>query len=207
VNTRSSLSVAGVAAALALAGCGNAGNTSTQAAASSPASNATASGNTSTQAAASSPASNATASPSCESQADAWKNSGGASHIGAIVSDLSAIQKAADSVLSAMNTRDDLSSAETALRSAAASLQSDAQTAGAALPPACIPGMRFSYRQALTDFSKTAGDFQNWVSELRSDSDRMALGDAQAGTNAMNAGDVKFDAADAALQTFINSRS
>jgi hypothetical protein len=196
VNTRSSLTSAAIVAAVALAGCSNTGNVSTQAAASSPAASSPA---------ASSPAASATAS-SCESRADAWKNNGGASHIGPIVSDLSAIQKAADSILGATGTRNDLSSAESALQSAAASLQSDVRTAEAALPPACIVGVQLPYRQALADYSKTAEDFQNWVSELHKDSGTVALGDAQAGTNAMNEGDAKFDAANAALQMFINSQ-
>jgi hypothetical protein len=201
VNTRSSLTSAAIVAAVALAGCSNTGNVSTQAAASSPAASSPAASSP----AASSPAASATAS-SCESRADAWKNNGGASHIGPIVSDLSAIQKAADSILGATGTRNDLSSAESALQSAAASLQSDVRTAEAALPPACIVGVQLPYRQALADYSKTAEDFQNWVSELHKDSGTVALGDAQAGTNAMNEGDAKFDAANAALQMFINSQ-
>jgi hypothetical protein len=160
-------------------------------------------GSTEPQAAANNPASSAQASPSCQSQALAWKNGGGASHIEAIVSDLSAIQKA---FAATENTGTDLSGAESALQSAAASLRSDVQTAETALPPVCIAGLRLPYRQALTDYSNAAGDFQNTVSELRRGNDSVAMGDAQAGTNAIGAGDTKFDAADAALNRFGNSQ-
>jgi hypothetical protein len=194
VNTRSSPAIAAIAAALALTGCastGSSGNTgSTE--------------STETQAAANNSASSAPASPPCQTQALAWKNGGGASHIGAIVSDLSAIQQA---FAATENTGTDPSSADSALQSAAALLRSEVRTAEAALPPACIPGLRFPYRQALTDYSNAAGDFQETVSELRRGNDSVAMADAQAGTNAIGAGNTKFDAADAALNTFVNSQS
>jgi hypothetical protein len=192
VNTRSSLAIAATTAALVVTGCGSTGSAGSTAS----------TGSTETQAAANDSPSSASASSSCQSEALAWKDGGGASHIGAIVSDLSAVQKALAATQDAGNGS---SSAESALQSAAASLRSDVHTAEAALPPACIPGLRLPYRQALTDYSSAARDFQNTVSELRRGKDSAAMADAQAGTNAMGAGDNQFDAADAALNTFLNS--
>jgi hypothetical protein len=187
VNNRSWLASAAIAAAVALTGCGSSGSTES----------------TEASAAANNSVSSAPVSPSCQPKALAWKNGGGASHIEAIVSDLSAIQKA---FAATDNAGTDSSSGESALQSAAASLRSDVQTAEAALPPACIPGLRLPYQQALKDYSKAAGDFEDTVSELRRGDDSAAMGDAQAGTNAIGAGDAKFDAADAALNTFVNNQ-
>ena len=193
MNTRSLLAIAATTAALALTGCGTTGSTEST----------RNTGSTETRTAANNSASSAPASSSCQSEALAWENGGGASDIEAIVSDLSAVQRA---FAATENTGTDPSSADSALQSAAASLRSDVHTAEAALPPLCIPGLRLSYRQALTDYSNAARDFQNTASELRRGDDSVAIGDAQAGTNAIGAGDTKFDAADAALNTFVNSQ-
>lgn len=151
------------------------------------------------------PASQAAApQPSCQDQAVSWKNNGGASDADAIEGDLSGIQKAATSFQTAANSGGDLSGAESALQSASASLQSDAQSAEADLPPACIPGVRRPYAQGLADYFKAAGDYQNSVSELGSGSDDVALGDVEAGTKAMNAGNGKINTAVTALKAFEN---
>lgn len=187
MSTRSSSAIATIVAALALAGCGSsAGTGGTDSA-----------GSAATRAAVGSLESSAPASPSCQSQALAWKNGGGASHLNPIVSDLSAIQDAF--------AGSDRSPA--ALQAAAASLRSDVHAAEAALPPPCIPGMRPAYGLALTDYSKAAGDFQDTASEQRNGNDSVALADAQAGTDAMGAGDTEISAADADLSRFVGSES
>lgn len=190
MSTGSSSAIATIVAALALAGCGSSAGTGGT-------DSTDSTGSAGSHAAVGSLESSAPASPSCQSQALAWKNGGGASHLNPIVSDLSAIQNAF--------AGSDRSPA--ALQAAATSLQSDVHAAEAALPPACIPGMRQAYGLALTDYSKAAGDFQDTASEQRSGNDSVALADAQAGTNAMGAGDTEISAAYADLSSFVSSES
>ena len=106
----------------------------------------------------------------------AWRDNGGKTQLAAVSSDLTGVEDAGTTLAAAMNASTDLSGPESALQSAAVSLQSDAQAAEADLPPACIPGVRRAYGAALTDYSKAAADYQNGVSELGSGSYDVATG-------------------------------
>jgi hypothetical protein len=143
--------------------------------------------------------------PSCTDLAVTWRDNGGRTQLGAVVTDLTAIRNAATNLESAANTGGDVSGPEAALQSAAASLGSDTQAAEADPPPACVPGLRSNYEAALTDYSKTASDYQNAVSALASGSYGVAGGDVTAGTTAASAGDTRFLAAAAAMKAFNNS--
>lgn len=153
--------------------------------------------------AASAPA--APSSPDCHSQAVAWRNAGGQAQVNAITADLNSIQSAARSLAAAINNGTDESAAESALQTAAASLGSDSQAGEANLPPACIPGFRGDYGQALTDFSKAAADWQDGITELVGRDGNVATRDISAGTAADNAGNAKLSAAAEDLEAFDGS--
>lgn len=156
-------------------------------------------------------AASVTAPSSCQDQAVSWKDNGGASHLNAMEADLTDVSNAAEAFVAAADPGDYSSNVVSALQSASASLQSDAQSAETDLPPACIPGMRGPYAQALTDYSKAAGDFQDAVTEMSggmsSGGDAVAVGDVDAGNAAMSAGNGKIAAAATALTAFNNSQS
>ncbi len=136
-------------------------------------------------------------SPSCGSQGISWRGNGGKTDLKALLGDMNDIESAAGALEDAADAGDDLSGPEASLQSASASFGSDAQSGEADPPPSCIPGVRMAYLQAMTDYSKAAGNYQDAVSELSSDSDSVALGDMRAGTKAMNNGNTEIDTVDA----------
>lgn len=182
--------IAMAAIALAAAGCASVANSN------SAASQPSASGGT---------PSTVASSPDCHSEGTTWRNDGGQSQVDAVVADLNSVQHAAQSLAADMNAGTDESSAESSLQSAAASLGSDAQAAEANLPPACIPGFRTDYGQALTDLSKAAADWQDGVSELSNGNGDVATGDINAGTKAQEAGNAKLSGAAKDLEAFGSS--
>jgi hypothetical protein len=142
--------------------------------------------------------------PSCAAQVITWRDSGGSAQLTAVATDLTSIRSAGGALGAALAANADMSGPESALQSAAASLQSDAQAAEANLPPACVPGLRGAYGQALTDYSKASGDYQNAVSEMGSNSSAVALGDLEAGNAAATAGTGKLQTAAADMSAFNN---
>ena len=138
--------------------------------------------------------------PSCLSRARQWVTGGGKGEVDAVTSDLGDIQKAGLALGDALSAGSDLSGPESALQSASASLQSDAQAAEADPPPSCIKGMRADYTVGMTDYGKAAANYQDGVSELSGGSESVALGDIEAGNAATTAGTKKVEAATGALQ-------
>ena len=189
------LAAVAASALLALTACGGA-------ASSSPGhSSPSASASTSSPA---SPAS-AASSPDCNAQVASWRDSGGLDGLKAISTDLGSVQQATLSLAAALQNDTGLSDAESALQTAAASLQADVQSAQSDLPPECVPGLRQDERAALTDFDRAAIDSSNTVSAVENGDYSAADGDIRAANAAMSAGTGKLEAALSDVKQFNGS--
>ena len=93
--------------------------------------------------------------PNCNSQFASWRN-GALSEIEAIYTDLSKLHTADRSLASDLSSRANPSADESAVRTAAASVQADVQAVNADLPPSCVPHYRQDLHSALTDISRAA---------------------------------------------------
>lgn len=142
--------------------------------------------------------------PDCTSQVVSWRDNGGLSQLDAIVTDMGNVSSAATTLGADLSAGEDPSQDEASLQTAAASLQSDAQTAQANLPSSCVPHMRTDYGAALNDASKAALDCQDAVSELGSGNYAVATDDVSAANAAMTASGKKFQAATADVKAFSN---
>jgi len=129
---------------------------------------------------------------SCASEFDAWRSNGGGGDVSQFADALTSATNAAGKLAAADAAS--MSSAETTLQSSAASLQSDAETADAALPPSCVPHLDADLSRAYADYSTAAQDMENAVGEMNSNAD-VATGDLTAGVKAGEAGDAKLNTA------------
>lgn len=143
------------------------------------------------------PSSVATASPSgCASEAISWRNNGGQSQTEAVITDMGHVQSAATTLGTDLSAGTDTSRAQTSLKTAAASLQSDAQTAQANPPPSCVPHLTADESAALNNASKAALNCENAITELGSANYNVAVNDIEAATAAMaTSGEMFQDAA------------
>jgi len=161
------------------------------------------SGNTAASSAA--PSSSTSAAPSCASQVAAWVSGGGVSDLQAVGTDMGKLGQADTALSDAISAGEDVSQQEAALQTAAASVQADAQTANADLPPSCIPHFRTDLRAALTDADKAGIDSAETISEMSSGDYSVATADMQASDNAENAGNAKLTAALADIKAYENA--
>jgi hypothetical protein len=145
--------------------------------------------------------------PDCHAQATAWANGGGASQLSAVAADMGNLHEASLAIVSDMNAGNDTSADQAAIQTAAASLQSDSQTAEADPPPTCIPRMRADEDAALNDASKAAINCQNGVSEFGSGNDSVAVGDFDAAASDITASGNAFQAATADLNAWESGQS
>lgn len=157
-----------------------------------------------TSAAPSAAPASAASSPDCTSQVVSWRDNGGLSQLDTIVTDMGNVSSEATTLGADLSAGTDPSQDEASLQTAAASLQSDAQTAQANLPPSCVPHMRTDYGAALNDASKAALDCQDAVSELGSGNYAVAADDVNAANAAMTASGKKFQVATADVKAFSN---
>jgi hypothetical protein len=148
------------------------------------------------------PATASSAAPDCASQAVSWRDNGGLTQLEAITTDIGNVGSAASDLGTDLSAGADASQDEAALQTAAASLQSDSQTAQANLPPSCVAHMRADYGAALNDASKAALDCQDAVSELGSGNLSVAVGDMNAANAAISASNKKFEAAASDVKAF-----
>ena len=142
--------------------------------------------------------------PDCTSQVISWRDNGGLSQLEAVITDMGNVQSSATALGTDLSAGADTSQDQASLQTAAASLQSDSQTAQANLPPSCVPNMRTDEGAALNDASKGALDCQNAVSELGSGNYSVALDDVNASTAAITASGNKFQAATSDVNAFSN---
>jgi hypothetical protein len=174
---------------------GNRDATSKVTAASSTAASSTAASSAAASSAAASSAAASALPPDCQSQVISWRDNGGLSQLKAVMTNLGNVRQASTALGTDLSTGADASQDEGSLLIAAASLQSDAQTAQAALPPACVPGLRTDEDAALKDAAKSALDSQDAVSELASGNLNGATDDLKAANNGTSASRTKFQAA------------
>jgi hypothetical protein len=117
------------------------------------------------------------------------------------------LQKASLALAGDMNAGNDTAADQSAVQTAAASLQSDSQAAEANPAPPCIPGLRADESAALNDASKAAINCQDGVSELGSGNDGVATGDIEAASGEITASGNKFQAATADLKAWENGNA
>ena len=159
---------------------------------------------TSTASAAAAPAPAASTAPDCTSQVVSWRNNGGLNQLEAVMTDMGNVGTASTDLGADLSAGADASQDEAALQTAAASLQSDSETAQANLPPSCVPNLRTDEGAALNDASTAALNCENAISELGSGDFTVALGDMNAANTAISASSTKFQAATADVQAFDN---
>ena len=153
---------------------------------------------------AASPAAASASPPDCRSQVISWRDNGGVSQLEAVVTDMGNVQQASTALGTDLTTGADISRDEASLQTAAASLQSDAQTAQANLPPSCVPGLRTDEGAALDDAAKAALGCQDAVPELGSGNLSVATDDVNAASTAITASGTQFQAATSDVQAFSN---
>jgi hypothetical protein len=112
------------------------------------------------------------------------------------------IQQASEALASDLDAGNGTASDQSALQTAAASLQADAQAGEADPAPMCIHNLRADESAALNDASKAAINCQNAVSELGSGNDSVAVGDIEAATQEITASGNKFQAATTDVKTW-----
>jgi hypothetical protein len=149
--------------------------------------------------------SQASSPPSCASQLSAWRDSGAASQLQAIGTDLGNVSQAATSLGSDLSSGSDASADEATLQSASASLQSDAQAAEGNLIPDCMAGGSQAERAGLTDFSTSAADCQNAVGQITNGAYPVAKADMQAANAEMQSGTTEIGKATDALKAYSSS--
>jgi hypothetical protein len=142
--------------------------------------------------------------PDCTSQVVSWRGNGALSQLDAVVTDMGNVSSAATALGTDLSAGADPSQDEASLQTAAASLESDSQTAQANLPPSCVPHVRTDYGAALNDASKAALDCQDAVSELGSGNYTVAADDVNAANAAITASGKKFQTATSDVQAFNN---
>jgi hypothetical protein len=110
------------------------------------------------------------------------------------------VQSAASALGTDLSAGRDASKDETYLKTATASLQSDAQTAQANPPPSCVPNLRADESAALNNASKAAFNCENAISELGSANYNVAVSDIEAATAAIATSGEKFQDATSDVQ-------
>lgn len=144
------------------------------------------------------------ASPSCLAQVRSWISGGSSQQLGALQSDFSAFSMAARTFVT--DTADGGASASdvSAVQSAAANIQADAQAVEANPAPTCVPGMRPALMTAATDYQKAAIDADNAMGQYSAGADGSAIADLQDADAALNNGDNEIAAATTATEKFDN---
>jgi hypothetical protein len=141
--------------------------------------------------------------PTCISQLAAWRNSGVAD-VQAVATDMYNLGSADEALYQALTAGKDASAHKANLQTTAASVQADAQTAEANLPPSCIPNFRSDLRSGISDADKAGIDSGRAVRELTSGNYSVAIEDVMAADKAENAGIAKIQAAAADLKAYEN---
>jgi hypothetical protein len=164
--------------------------------------NSSSTGNTAaTSSLSAAPSTVATASPSgCAGQAISWRDNAGLSQTEAVITDMGHVQSAASALGTDLSAGKDASRDETSLKAAAASLQSDAQTAQANPPPSCVPRLTADESAALNNASKAALNCEHAITELGSTNYNVAVSDIEAATAAIATSGEKFQDATSDVQ-------
>jgi len=145
----------------------------------------------------------AVAQPDCATQARNWVNSGQLTSFG---SDVGSFGTAVQALASDMENGADTSSDTAAVESAAATIESGAQAVEANPGPACIPGVRGNVTAAAEDYSASAIDMTNALSELSAGNTAVATADVDSANAEMGKGNAKIAAATTAVKNFSASQ-
>jgi hypothetical protein len=166
------------------------------------ANNSSSTGNTTaTSSVSAAPSTVATASLSgCAGQAVSWRDTGGQSQTETVITDMGHVQSAASTLGTDLSAGTDTSRAETSLKTAAASLQADAQTAQANPPPSCVPHLTADEGAALSDASKAALSCESAITELGRSNYNVAVSDIEAATAAIATSEEMFQDATSDMQ-------
>lgn len=148
------------------------------------------------------PSSSGSIAASCISHVAAWRSSGGLSDVQAVATDMYNLGSADEALYHTLTAREDASAHETRLRTTAASVQADAQTAEANLPPSCMPNFKSDLRAGFNDADQAGIDSGHAVSEFTSGNYSAATADVRAADKAENAGTAKIQAAAADLKAY-----
>jgi hypothetical protein len=147
------------------------------------------------------PSAVATGSPSgCAGQAISWRDNGGQSQAEAVITDMGHVQSAASMLGTALSAGTDTSRAQTSLKTAAASLQSDIQTAQANPPPSCVPHLAADESAALNNASKAVLNCDNAITKLGTANYNVAVSDIEAASAAIATSGEKFQEATSDIQ-------
>jgi hypothetical protein len=120
----------------------------------------------------------------CMTQFTKWREGGGQADWRAVGEAVAGYGQAAAAVASS-----GLSAASVSqLTSTATTLRAAVHTAQAAMPPACVAGLRPTYDAALADFARTAQGAQNATRAAQNGDLRSAVSDVRASTGALIAG-------------------
>lgn len=140
--------------------------------------------------------------PSCLTQFITWRAGGGLDDVHALAKALSKDGSAGSvAVASSLSP-----SSVSALGTAAARLQSAAQTAQSDAAPACVPGLRQDAGTAEGDYAQAAQSQLNAVSAMQDGNDQIAVSDLNAATAVANAGNRALNKAVADINAFSASR-
>jgi hypothetical protein len=133
---------------------------------------------------------------------EAWSSGGGTAQEEALSSDIGKL----DAALQPLATDEEaggVPAADTsAVQSASANLQADAQAAEANPGPACVPGMAADTSVAARDYSAEAIDADNAVEQLSTGDVQGAADDISDGNAELDKGNAKIAAATAAVKAF-----
>lgn len=194
-RTKSLATVLTSLALTSLGACNGASSSSAAPAASTPASSAPAA-----QAAAAQP-------PSCAAQVTDWVTTGGGSTLPTFSSDSAAFADAVEALAADMEGSGPTAADTSAVQTAAASMQSDAEALEASPGPSCVPGLADNVSAAARDDATAAIDADNSVDQLSAGAMGVATDDLVSANSALDKGNAKLEAAVTAAKAFTASSS
>lgn len=136
---------------------------------------------------------------SCATQTQNWFSDGAGQLIGTFSSDFSAYSAAGENFVTDLQAGNPTASDVSAVQSAAAAIQSDAQELAADPGPSCVRGLDPAITAAARDYSEAAIDVDNGMDQYSSGSMNAATADIDAGSTAMSKGNAQIAAATAAV--------
>ena len=139
---------------------------------------------------------------SCAGQLAAWRSSGAADYLHAVIDDMDGLRDSMAVLADDLSTGADTSSDQSQLDSTAGTLQSDAQQAAGDLPPSCVPGMRAADSAMLDYAVKAATETESAVTKMGAGIAKAAIAGLLAARGKITAGEKKFDSAVSDAQGF-----
>jgi len=142
------------------------------------------------------------AQPDCAAQLTSWAGTGEGAQLTAFGTDIGTFGDALDALAAGEQDGDGTAGEMSAVQSAAASMQSDAQALEASPGPSCVPGLADNLSAAARDYSTAAIGADNAINQMSAGADDTAAGDLQSADTAMTEGNAKISAANTALKPY-----